>query len=51
MPKYICSECGKILIRNAHDMRRYGQKSYCGSKGKEAKLTRLRIRRRSVAER
>jgi hypothetical protein len=44
MPKYVCPECKKIVIRSAADMRITKGKSYCESSGKDVILTRLKVR-------
>jgi len=48
MPKYVCEECGKIVIRDADIMFRYNteRKSFCEKMGKMASLIRLRIHRK-----
>lgn len=46
MPKFVCTECKKILIRSATEIRVGGRRSYCEQSGKTGFLTRLRIKHR-----
>lgn len=51
MPKYVCSACKKILIRNAADMRIAEWKSYCEETDRIVTLRRLKLRGRRRTDR